>query len=452
MSSDSPSGRSSAKPWSRRPQRPKPAEWEGPRAVALRTIRRVTERGAYSTLAFRAELARAELSQADAALAAELAYGTVRRLLPLDHELAALSRRPLTALEPEVVALLRLGAYQVRHTRIPAHAAVSETVALARARQRPYVNAVLRRVAAEPAGPVEGSDDRAVSLRTGMTPWAVAELRRILPEDEVEPAAAALAEPAGMGIRVNTCRATVPQMASASAESGVEARPGRFDARAMVVSRAAATGLPGFAEGWFTVQDEASALVAAALGVAPASASWTPAPPRGARPPTWPVRWGRRAFVVAADVHPGRARLVAGTARRLGVRVQTVVADARRPAVRGPFDAVLVDAPCSGIGAARHRPELLWRPRREGLAQLARLQVEILVAAADLVRPGGRLLYSVCTFPRAETEAALRAFAAKRPGFEPLEVPGPDGSGAVHRLWPHRHGTDAMFFAAFRRT
>jgi 16S rRNA (cytosine967-C5)-methyltransferase len=412
----------------------------------------VTERGAYSTLAFRAELARADLSPADTALAAELTYGTIRRLLPLDHELAARSRRPLSALELEVVALLRLGAYQLRHTRIPAHAAVSETVALARARQRPYVNAVLRRLAAEPARQVEGSDDRAVSLRTGLAPWAVAELRRLLPEDEVEAAAAALAEPAGMGIRVNTCRATVPQVVSALAESGVEARPGRFDPRALVVSRASPTGLPGFAEGWFTVQDEASVLVATALGVSPGERVLDACASPGGKASDLACSAGEEGLVVAADVHPGRARLIAGTAERLGVRVLTLVADARRPPIRGAFDAVLVDAPCTGMGAARHRPELLWRPRRDALARLARLQVEIVVAAADLLRPGGRLVYSVCTFPRAETEAALRAFVAKRPGFEPLDVPGPDGPAQVHRLWPHRHGTDGMFFAAFRRT
>jgi 16S rRNA (cytosine967-C5)-methyltransferase len=412
----------------------------------------VTERGAYSTLAFRAEVAKAELSAADVALAAELAYGTIRRLLLIDHELATLSRRPLSALEPEVVALLRLGAYQVRHTRIPAHAAVSETVSLARARQRPYVNAVLRRVAAEPAPSVEGSDDRDISLRTGLAPWAVAELRRLLPEDEVEPAAQAVAEPAGMGLRVNTCRATVTEVASALAESGVEARFGRYDPRTIVVSRASATALPGFAEGWFAVQDEASALVAAALGVTPGERVLDACAAPGGKAADLACAAGEEGLVVAADVHAGRASLVAGTARRLGVRVRTLVADARRPAVRGPFDAVLVDAPCSGIGAARHRPELLWRPRRDALARLARLQVEILAASADLVRPGGRLLYSVCTFTRAETEAALRAFAAKRPGFEPLDVPGPDGPAPVHRLWPHRHGTDGMFYAAFRRT
>ncbi|MBA3738021.1 MAG: hypothetical protein H0W97_05600, partial [Actinobacteria bacterium] len=103
------------------------------------------------------------------------------------------------------------------------------------------------------------------------------------------------------------------------------------------------------------------------------------------------------------------------------------------------------------LGAARRRPELLWRPSRSALAGLARLQVAILVGVADLVRPGGRLVYSVCTFPRAETDAAVRAFLAKRPDFSPLELPGPEGPASSYRLWPHRHGTDAMFYAGLRR-
>jgi 16S rRNA (cytosine967-C5)-methyltransferase len=120
--------------------------------------------------------------------------------------------------------------------------------------------------------------------------------------------------------------------------------------------------------------------------------------------------------------------------------------------LRCKFARVLVDAPCSGIGAARRRPELLWRPSRQELSGLARLQAAILVGVADAVRPGGRLVYSVCTFPRAETDAVLRAFRSDRSDFEPCDLPGPDGLGPVHRVWPHRHGTDAMFYAGLRRT
>ena len=154
---------------------------------------------------------------------------------------------------------------------------------------------------------------------------------------------------------------------------------------------------------------------------------------------------------MAGDVNARRAGLVRETAGRLGVPLRVLVQDAARPALSGSFDAVLVDAPCSGLGAARRRPELLWRPERSDLARLAHLQVALLLGAADLVIRGGKLLYSVCTFARAETDATARAFLAKAPAFEPAVVPGPEGRGPSHRLWPHRQGTDAMFYAGFRR-
>jgi 16S rRNA (cytosine967-C5)-methyltransferase len=127
------------------------------------------------------------------------------------------------------------------------------------------------------------------------------------------------------------------------------------------------------------------------------------------------------------------------------------VLDARGPATRGPFAGILGAAPCAGIGSARRRPELLWRFRREELSSLARLQVAIVAGVADLLRPGGRLVYSVCTFPRAETDAACDAIVRHRPDLAPIELAGPDGPAPRVRLWPHRHGTDAMFVAGFRR-
>jgi 16S rRNA (cytosine967-C5)-methyltransferase len=155
---------------------------------------------------------------------------------------------------------------------------------------------------------------------------------------------------------------------------------------------------------------------------------------------------------VAGDASPARLALVRRTLDRLGLEATLLVQDGRRPAVREGFDAVLVDAPCSGIGAARRRPELLWRPARTELSGLARLQVGIATAAAGLLRPGGRLVYSVCTFPRAETDAACDAILRRAPFLRPLPIPGPDGPAERVRLWPHVHGTDAMFVAAFTRS
>jgi 16S rRNA (cytosine967-C5)-methyltransferase len=234
-------------------------------------------------------------------------------------------------------------------------------------------------------------------------------------------------------------------------DAGLEPEGGRFHPDAVRVAGRVVTEVPGFAEGWFAVQDEASLVVAAAAEVRPGHRVLDACAGPGGKAAHLACLAQPGGVVVAADVHPTRAGLVAHSAERLGVPVLTLVQDARRPAIRDGFDVVVVDAPCSGLGAARRRPELLWRPSKADLARLARLQVAILEGVADLIRPDGRLVYSVCTFPRAETEAAARAFLAKRPDFSPAVVLGPDGPSSAHRLWPHRHGTDAMFISGFRR-
>jgi 16S rRNA (cytosine967-C5)-methyltransferase len=411
----------------------------------------VVEEDAYSNLALSAALERSGLDDRDRRLAAELAYGTLRHLVPLDGEIRAAARRDRASIDAPVLAVVRLGAFQLRHTRIPAHAAVDESVRLAPARARGFVNAVLRRIAAAPPPVIVGGGDEAASLRTGLSVWAVAELRRILPVDEVEPAASALAAPAPMCLRVNTCRTTTDEVLSELRDAGLDPVPGAHLPDAIRIHSTAPSRLPAFTEGRVTVQEEASMLVGAALEARAGERVLDACAGPGGKATHLACLVQPAGSVVAADVSRSRASLVRATALRLGVPILVLAQDARHPALRAVFDAVLVDAPCSGMGAARRRPELLWRPRREELARLARLQVEILCGAADVVRPGGRLVYSVCSFPRAETEAAVRAFLAKWEDFEALAVPGPGGRAPSHRLWPHREGTDAMFFAGFRR-
>ena len=430
-----------------RPERPAPTA----RSVALGVVRRVVEEDAYSNLALSAALRRSRLGDRDRRLATDLAYGTLRRMIPLDAEIRAMAGRSLRSVDAPVLAALRLGAFQLRHTRIPAHAAVDETVGLAPNRARGFVNAILRRIADAPEPLIEGTDDDAVSLRTGLSAWAVAELRRILPSDEVEPAAAALAAPAPLCLRVNTCRATAEEVERELRDGGFDPVRGRHHPDAIRIRSSDPSGLPAFTKGRVTVQEEASILVGAAVEAQPGERVLDVCAGPGGKAAHLACLVQPGGTAVAGDVSAARVALVGKTARRLGVPLAVLAQDARRPAVRGVFDAVLVDAPCSGLGAARRRPELLWRPAREELARLVRRQVEILCGAAEAVRPGGRLLFSVCTFPRAETEAAARAFLAKREEFEPLAVPGPGGRAADHRLWPHREGTDAMFFAGFRR-
>jgi 16S rRNA (cytosine967-C5)-methyltransferase len=413
-------------------------------------IRRVTEERAFSTLAMAGALDGSRLEGRDRSLATELGYGTLRRVRSLDWALGPHVTRPLERVSPRALALLRLGAYQLLFTRIPAHAAVAETVRLARQGERGFVNAVLRSLSANPPAWPGGDDPESVSVRTGISPWAVAELERVLP-GEYPAAAEALAGPAPLSIRTNTCRVDAARLLEALGAAGYEARRGTLHPDTLHVQEASPARLPGFREGWFAIQDESSAFVVRALDPRPGDRVLDVCAGPGGKATHVACLVGDDGVLVAADRSPARARLVARLAARLGVGVRVLAQDATRPALTGRFDRILVDAPCSGIGAARRRPELLWRPARDDLSRLARLQVAIASSAAEMLRPGGRLVYSVCTFPRAETDAACRAILRHRPELSPAPIDGPEGPSERVRLWPHRHGTDAMFVAAFAR-
>jgi 16S rRNA (cytosine967-C5)-methyltransferase len=424
-------------------------EPHGPRAIAVEVVRRVADDGAYSNRLLPSLLQRSGLPRPDRELATELAYGTLRRLPSIDSALEPLLDRPLETAPGPARAGLRVGAHQILHTRIPAHAAVDETVAVVPRPQRGFVNAVLRRLARDPAPAAPAGDgDPAVAIRTGMSPWMVAELRRLLGE-EAEPAARALASPGALTLRSNPCRAAPRRVEEALRDAGLDPEPGTLHRGSFRIAGGRPTSLPGFADGWFTVQDEASAYVVDVLDPRPGDRVLDACAAPGGKAGDVACRAGD---VVAADLSESRIHLVRESSRRLGVDVRLLVQDAARPAVRGGFDRVLLDAPCSGIGAARRRPELLWRPERRRLSALARLQVRLAMGAASLLRPGGVFVYSVCTFPAAETDAACDALLAKAPWLRPDPFPGPDGEAAARiRLWPHRHGTDAMFVARFVR-
>ncbi|MDP9300977.1 MAG: RsmB/NOP family class I SAM-dependent RNA methyltransferase, partial [Actinomycetota bacterium] len=212
------------------------------------------------------------------------------------------------------------------------------------------------------------------------------------------------------------------------------------------------TTLPGFREGWFAIQDHASAFVVRVLDPGPGERVADVCAAPGGKALHAAGLAGSSGGVVAADRSERRIGLIRREARRLGLSPWLVVHDATQPALASGFDRVLVDAPCSGIGSARRRPELLWRVQAERLTTFAGRQLRLLESSADLVRPGGRLVYSVCTFPRAETDAVCDALLRLRGDLRPLATSGPDGTSERHRLWPHRHGSDGMFVAAFSRS
>jgi 16S rRNA (cytosine967-C5)-methyltransferase len=420
------------------------------RSVALEAVRRVVDEGAYSNRVIPALLERSGLDRRDRGFAAELAYGTLRRLVPVDHAIELRANRSVPRISPTARHALRLGTYQLLFAGVAPHAAVGETVGLTTDRERGFVNAVLRRIADAPPPRPTGDDDAAVSLRTGLAPWAVRELRQLV-GDDTERAAAAFAERGPLCIRANTCASDCEALLDALVDAGVDPRPAPLDPDCYLIDGGDPGSMPGWAEGRFAVQDQASAFVVRVLDPRPGERVLDACAAPGGKAVFAACLTAPDGMVVAADARPGRLGLVASQAGRLGVPVALVAMDATSPGVRGTFDRVLIDAPCSGIGSARRRPELLWRVPKDGLSRLARRQVAIASAAAELLRPGGRLVYSVCTFPRAETDAACDALLRHREELRAIPTPGPDGVALRHRLWPHVHGSDGMFVAAFER-
>ncbi|HEX7247420.1 MAG TPA: transcription antitermination factor NusB [Actinomycetota bacterium] len=422
------------------------------RTVALEAIRRVTDEGGYSTIVVPGALGRSRLDERDRAFATDLAFGTIRHLPAIDWALDRVASRPVTRMSPSARTVLRLGAYQVLFTDIAPHAAVGETVGLARDRERGFVNAVLRRLASEPPPWPEQADTASLAVRSGLSVWAVQELERLLPRDEVASAAEALATRASLCLRTNTSAITPERFEDALRDTGHVPRRASLDPSCFLLEGGDPARLPGFDLGWFAVQDEASAFVVRALDPRPGDRVLDACAAPGGKAVYAASLVGSEGTVVAADLHPGRAGLIARTAGRLGVPALVLAQDATAPALDASFDRILVDAPCSGLGSARRRPELLWRNGKGELSRLARSQVAIVAAIAPLLARGGRLVYSVCTFPRAETDAVADAIVRHAPGLEPESIDGPDGRAERIRLWPHRHGSDGMFVAAFTGT
>ncbi|MFL6268653.1 MAG: transcription antitermination factor NusB [Actinomycetes bacterium] len=412
------------------------------RDVALAALERV-DAGAYANLALPGLLRRTTLSPSDRAAATDLVYGSLRMRAALDFALAPLSRQPLDRLEPLVLRGLRLGAYALLFGGTAPHAAVAETVgAVARAGHRGqagYVNAVLRRLAAAPpAWPDPDRDPVGWATTRGSHPaWIVEEaLARLGPEEMRALVEADNTRPE-VSLRATPGRVGRDELLAELA-AGVSARPSPLSPDCVLLERGDPGRLPAVREGRAVVQDAASALVAPAVGTGPGDLVADLAAGPGGKAGHLAALGAR---VLAVERHPGRARLVAETARRLGVadRLHTVVGDGRRPPLRpASADAALVDAPCTNLGSLRRRPEARWRHGPEDLPELVELQLELLEAAADVVRPGGTVLYSVCTWTGAETDGVVAELLERR---EELRL------DETRQLWPHRDGADGMFLA-----
>ncbi|MFF0390991.1 RsmB/NOP family class I SAM-dependent RNA methyltransferase [Kitasatospora sp. NPDC004615] len=454
------------------------------RIVAFRALRAVDERDAYANLILPSLLREAErkgMERRDAALATELVYGTLRGQGTYDAIIAACVDRPLREVDPPVLDVLSLGAHQLLGTRIPSHAAVSATVELARVvlgdGRAKFVNAVLRKISAQDlegwvaqvAPPYEDDAEDHLAVVHSHPRWVVSSLWDALgrwqPEDSGRAAMERLLEADNARPEVTLVARPGRSDVAELREALPEAEDGRWSPYALRLAEGGdPAGLDAVRENRAGVQDEGSQLVALALANAPVDGPdrlWLDgcAGPGGKAALLGAIAASRGAALVASEKQPHRARLVARALNGNPGPYAVITADGTQGAWQeGAFDRVLVDVPCSGLGALRRRPEARWRRRPEDIAGFGPLQRELLRNALDAARVGGVVGYATCSPHLAETRAVVDDVLRGREDVEWVDarplLPGvPElGDGPDVQLWPHLHGTDAMYLALLRRT
>jgi 16S rRNA (cytosine967-C5)-methyltransferase len=404
----------------------------------------------------------------DRALAGEIAAGTLRWQAASDHIIAAFAARPTSKLDREILAILRLSIFQLLHLdRVPASAVVDDAVELARRAGKKsasgFVNALLRRVSRERTTlPFPSSPPIDVLSITLSHPRWVAE--RWLARHGEEAAltwARFNNDPAPLTLRVNTLKSTRDLLVVALADAGVTTEPATYAPDALIVTGGNPLLTPLAHTGAFVVQDEASQLVGDFVGAAPGERVFDACASPGGKTTQMAAATRGSGLIVAADVRDKRIALLRRTVQASGAaNVHVVQANARAAAMAaGSFDAVLLDAPCSGLGTIRRDPDIRWRRGEHDLPALAEAQLRMLAELAPLVRPGGRLVYATCSSEPEENEAVVAGFLAGRPEFA-RRVParfeaGPlrdlvDAEGSLRTL-PFRHGLEAFYAASLVR-
>lgn len=454
------------------------------RRVAFDVIRAVSESDAYANLLLPVSLDRAGLKGADAGLATELTYGTLRQLGYYDQVIELAAARPISEIDPPILDVLRLGVHQLLSMRVAQHAAVDESVSLAREKgsrsSTGFVNGVLRTISRTPpaewrsrvVGEQKTEDDR-LAAEYSHPAWIVRAFRQAL---DAEGRATELAELlASDNVSPRVSLVALPGLAEPSELTGAD--PGLLSPLAAISTGGDPSRWAAVREGRARVQDEGSQLAALALTRArPISPGekWLDlcAGPGGktalmaaealsTSDPSVSAH-SARVTIVANEVIPARAALVRHALRVFADAPEVLEEDGRElgPEAPGSFDRILLDAPCSGLGALRRRPEARWRKKPRDIPELTALQIELIDSAAEALAPGGILAYVTCSPHRAETTAvvehALRTLgltAINTPEVlaPVLTKPADLGSSLHVQLWPHVHGTDAMFIALLQK-
>ncbi len=443
------------------------------RQLAYQVLLNLEKQASYPDRLIRAALQRhAGLREEDRALLTELVYGVLRWRGLLDWHVDQLSRVERRKIAPEIGILLRLALYQVLYLdRVPDHAAVNETVKIAKSTQPPYlvrfVNAILREAIRregkwEWPSP-ETAPDEHLAITTSHPRWFV---RRCLDEfdfDETRSFCQASNTVAPMVLRVNTHRASAGEVVEFLQGKGLKAEPSPYLATAVRLSgiRQDITQLSIYKNGWIHVQDEASQLISVVLDPQPGERILDICAGFGGKSTHIGGLMQNDGEIVAVDQSSWKLQELQQNARRQGIGIiRTLASDALelRPEILGSFDRVLLDAPCSGFGTLRRKPDIKWRRHLKDPYRFSQLQKQLLEHASLFVKPNGVLVYATCTVFAEEDEGVAEGFCRRHQGWN-LESAAeflPDRcrqmlKGSFFRSWPHRHGVDGFFAARWRR-
>ncbi len=437
------------------------------REVALKIINEINDQGAYANIALARELARRPLSDQDRRFVTELVYGTVKAGATLDWLLGHYSSRPLAKVAPVIRNILRMGAYQIFFlSRVPVSAACNQAVELAKkyghAGTVKFVNAVLRSAGRSPDKAAypdpAAAPARYLALKYFHPEWLVARWLGRLGFADCEALLAANNTTPPLSLRTNTVKISREELLARLAAEGAAGEPSAWAPEGVVCREyPALAGLASLREGLFQVQDESSMLVAHVVGPRPGEFVIDACGAPGGKSTHLAALMGDKGRVLSTDLYEHKLKLTAENAARLGLGlIETKVFDATKlhTAYAGQADRVLVDAPCSGLGVLRRKPDSRWRKSESMLRDLPELQAAILDSAAACVRPGGVLVYSTCTTEPEENEHVVAAFLAGHGDFALADagalLPVPRAEAMV-QLWPHRDGVDGFFIARLER-
>ena len=411
------------------------------------------------------ELSRhAEAPQRDRSQASALVYAVVRNRLYLDHLLTPFVNRPLAKLDAPVLAALRLGAADLAVLGSPAHAAVSETVNAAKAtpakRAQGMVNAVLKKFSRswqEVALPDRGEDPAArLSVEHSHPPWLVKELLAKIGEAETEAWLLANQEDPPACVRVNTLKTTPKELAQLLEPAVGEAVLHPLCPSSLVLERR--TGrmdqLPGFDDGLWQAQDAGAAALSTLLGVEPGMRVLDLCAGAGGKTGHLAELMQNKGEIVAVEPSQGRHKAMVKNLGRLGASIaKPLLADGLKlPGDMEPFDMVLVDAPCTGLGTLGRRPDLRWRKTPDDAKRLAGLQADLLSAAVAMLKPGGAVLYCTCTITEAENQGVVETVLAESGDLGMEWLPGARlDSDGFFRTRPHQDHSDAFFAARLKK-